>query len=192
MQGKWITPAYAGKRGVLNPSQWQYGDHPRLRGEKQYVAVALVIVPGSPPPTRGKGATAGAGSRNSGITPAYAGKSFGPGFRPGSVWDHPRLRGEKSPRRSTPWPLLGSPPPTRGKGRSVLCTFRHSGITPAYAGKRLKRSHKISILKTAPFKFHSVSKILHTAFHNPATPYAAHLKFQNTPPKFPIYSFPHP
>ena len=147
---------------------------------------------GSPPPTRGKVSKWQPDTTLFGITPAYAGKSSPFAF---SCWrnkDHPRLRGEKLFQTAHSLYDLGSPPPTRGKASPFVLSIAGIGITPAYAGKRLKRSHKISILKTAPFKFHSVSKILHTAFHNPATPYAAHLKFQNTPPKFPIYSFPHP
>ena len=32
-------------------------------------------------------------------------------------------------------PLLGSPPPMRGKVRTALCPLDAVGITPAYAGK---------------------------------------------------------
>ncbi len=74
-----------------------------------------------------------------GITPAYAGKSF-PFF--GIIrlhWDHPRICGEKcDPAQHNVVPV-GSPPHMRGKGSffNVLnCVIR---ITPAYAGKRLKR-----------------------------------------------------
>ena len=55
---------------------------------------------------------------NTGITPAYAGKS-------GLV-------------RSTTSSLLGSPPRMRGKVRSVFVHIGGVGITPAYAGKRVR------------------------------------------------------
>ena len=71
-----------------------------------------------------------------GITPAYAGKSFLPTTRQKFGRDHPRLCGEKP---NSPWIdflSVGSPPPMRGKvaplGQGVL----HFRITPAYAGKR--------------------------------------------------------
>ena len=69
-----ITPAYAGKRNVdkdPNPEHW---DHPRLCGEKYIITSTRFIIPGSPPPMRGKaGIQFGAGVVT-GITPAYAGK----------------------------------------------------------------------------------------------------------------------
>ena len=92
-------------------------DHPRLCGEKCHTLSRLFYTRGSPPPMRGKGLLNHVRSVNVRITPAYAGKSL---FDFGSDrfnWDHPRLCGEK-------W---GDYDPPR--------VF--SGITPAYAGKRL-------------------------------------------------------
>ena len=72
------------------------------------------------------------------ITPAYAGKSFFRRCGRYSGQDHPRLCGEK--RRCIPRcsGAIGSPPAMRGK----VVKLRHSrilmGITPAYAGKRVK------------------------------------------------------
>ena len=74
------------------------------------------------------------------ITPAYAGKSDSKSAAALVVWDHPRLCGEKV----QPWLslnlCLGSPPPMRGKEKLVGIGDFDEGITPAYAGKRLKRS----------------------------------------------------
>ena len=71
-----------------------------------------------------------------GITPAYAGKSWKISIYAPDEWDHPRLCGEKiyTYRKSTG--RQGSPPPMRGKvGNRLKSNFIH-GITPAYAGKR--------------------------------------------------------
>ena len=74
-----------------------------------------------------------------GITPAYAGKSR---FRHGCIYstrDHPRLRGEKMRKHQCPTCDRGSPPLTRGKGKSSVPKPMPRRITPAYAGKRLDR-----------------------------------------------------
>ena len=71
-----ITPAYAGKsveRKGENPFDL---DHPRLCGEKQLPFGFLLLLPGSPPPMRGKGILHGICGIGIRITPAYAGKSL--------------------------------------------------------------------------------------------------------------------
>ena len=64
---------------------------------------------------RGKGLLAAGNLNRGGITPAYAGKSFSATRRARSSEDHPRLCGEKYLPRFFVMPLLGSPPPMRGK-----------------------------------------------------------------------------
>ena len=69
------------------------------------------------------------------ITPAYAGKRRGWYNWLHSLWDHPRLCGEKV---TFPQQLIshkGSPPPMRGKVRRLHSVLARFGITPAYAGK---------------------------------------------------------
>ncbi len=71
-----------------------------------------------------------------GITPACAGKSshqHGAGR-----WrrDHPRVCGEKAVAHIWWYSWIGSPPRMRGKGRVASHQAAHTGITPAYAGKR--------------------------------------------------------
>ena len=70
-------------------------DHPRLCGEKVQQHKAAVRIQGSPPPMRGKVASAVIACMCVGITPAYAGKSrrFSNQLLFGK--DHPRLCGEK-------------------------------------------------------------------------------------------------
>ena len=93
-----------------------------------------------PPHMRGKAKMICDTARRVGITPAYAGKrflSFLPAVRP---MDHPRICGEKAPPSYFARYLVGSPPRMRGKAISKAVEELGGGITPAYAGKRLKRS----------------------------------------------------
>ena len=84
---------------------------------------------------RGKEASGRYAHRNTGITPAYAGKSSSAVcIRVDSV-DHPRLCGEKSMFEIGSGSVPGSPPPMRGKVEFRVCGFDRLGITPAYAGK---------------------------------------------------------
>ena len=70
------------------------------------------------------------------ITPAYAGKSFLCHADFTTQLDHPRLCGEKRGTGSLERNHEGSPPPMRGKGQNYVKEWKHSRITPAYAGKR--------------------------------------------------------
>ena len=137
--GAGITPAYAGKRGTHHSSPGSHTDHPRLRGEKYIPLHTLGFASGSPPPTRGKGRLSAAATAQCGITPAYAGKSFVRHLAQALCQDHPRLRGEKVDRSGNHRLVIGSPPPTRGKGVSFAAAGRSHRITPAYAGKRRHR-----------------------------------------------------
>ena len=74
------------------------------------------------------------------ITPAYAGKSSGFGCSVCCVWDHPRVCGEKCCAAGRAYGLWGSPPRMRGKVAQKDFRCDKVRITPAYAGKRLKRS----------------------------------------------------
>ena len=92
------------------------------------------VLSGSPPLTRGIHIAASDCVRQAGITPAYAGNTvqwlhIGLGHR-----DHPRLRGEYFPCRSSLSVRSGSPPLTRGILYSEKEDICGGGITPAYAG----------------------------------------------------------
>ena len=116
--GVGITPAYAGKSFRAYAMIWQEW--------------------GSPPHMRGKGKVLDARQRTGGITPAYAGKRCSKACRCSDLWDHPRICGEKSHRRFSRCIPVGSPPHMRGKGTLSADLISFSGITPAYAGKRVK------------------------------------------------------
>ena len=90
---------------------------------------------GSPPRVRGKGGAASTSWICSGITPAYAGKSWLPSRGLLADQDHPRVCGEKPLQSSVNCTMEGLPPRMRGKVISSLqCDFL-SGIIPACAGK---------------------------------------------------------
>ena len=115
-----ITPAYAGKSALQLCTDSCSRDHPRVCGEKFRAYAKIWNEWGSPPRMRGKALAFRSYSLAVRITPAYAGKSNrGAAVRP-YIQDHPRVCGEKPLRRHT--------------------MLNPNGITPAYAGKRLKRS----------------------------------------------------
>ena len=112
-------------------------DHPRIRGEKGLVLHRTGSGQGSPPHTRGKVVSDGTGIGRHRITPAYAGKRPSANIRECVTRDHPRIRGEKILHRFLCQLRLGSPPHTRGKESISSVLKSLSGITPAYAGKRV-------------------------------------------------------
>ena len=72
---------------------------------------------------------------DTGITPAYAGKSDVIAATFGTIQDHPRLCGEKFDMMKATGKVKGSPPPMRGKAGIDYTSSYPAGITPAYAGK---------------------------------------------------------
>ena len=131
-----ITPAYAGKRVKISLKFRASEDHPRVCGEKFQRSIRLPVRSGSPPRMRGKGVRHLCEMLFTGITPAYAGKSFLIYFFARYIQDHPRVCGEKKSRRCCTSIGLGSPPRMRGKADKHCLPFFKQGITPAYAGKR--------------------------------------------------------
>ena len=135
-----ITPAYAGKSSNV-PSAFRCGrDHPRVCGEKAFVRSCCASRTGSPPRMRGKVCTYSATEHGYGITPAYAGKCRPDPEPDAGTGDHPRVCGEKLIPPLLGFGFTGSPPRMRGKDTYGEGKAKISGITPAYAGKRLKRS----------------------------------------------------
>ena len=115
-------------------------DHPRMRGEKWGDVWIVGTARGSPPHARGKVVIYASRIVATRITPACAGKSFSSFGRTSLIRDHPRMRGEKSPVRKERAPVRGSPPHARGKVQRRGQAAASAGITPACAGKRLKKS----------------------------------------------------
>ena len=137
-----ITPAYAGKSEPRRLHEHQRKDHPRVCGEKALSPLSLYLVSGSPPRMRGKVSVFLRSEDPNGITPAYAGKRVIYGAIRHRRWDHPRVCGEK--RHTLPRSITraGSPPRMRGKVGNLSFARRGFGITPAYAGKSLRKAYK--------------------------------------------------
>ena len=93
---KRITPAYAGKRMMMEILTATVRDHPCVCGEKSPRSHSHLRDPGSPLRMRGKVQQAGRVHIRRRITPAYAGKSWLPAKRALSLGDHPCVCGEKA------------------------------------------------------------------------------------------------
>mgnify|MGYP006882881248 CR=1 FL=1 len=131
-----ITPAYAGKSTRLSLFAIFSGDHPRVCGEKIACGHYMLCYSGSPPRVRGKADPKKHRQRQTGITPACAGKRAMDALPSFPAGDHPRVCGEKAPRHLALCCILGSPPRVRGKARHLVRGAVKRGITPACAGKR--------------------------------------------------------
>ena len=151
-----ITPAWAGKSSTGNHLVRLTQDHPRVGGEKCMTLICTRPDRGSPPRGRGKVSFVVLTLSVIGITPAWAGKRRAASSRRSVRRDHPRVGGEKGARRPVFPCRSGSPPRGRGKVLAGDKPVPLIGITPAWAGKRLKRSHRSGIFISGPIPFHSV------------------------------------
>ena len=131
-------------------------DHPRVCGEKYQLGVVKPLHEGSPPRMRGKAYKGADQTTRRGITPAYAGKRVMRRRSFAVLRDHPRVCGEKVRSLAHHRGGLGSPPRMRGKASRIWSSTALYRITPAYAGKRLKRSHRIGHFSCILCLFHSV------------------------------------
>ena len=161
MAASGITPAWAGKSFSPCPEGNIFEDHPRMGGEKLKATLNFTATAGSPPHGRGKAAQMHTNCGSVGITPAWAGKREKLQHRRRCAQDHPRMGGEKYKDMQVDHFKPGSPPHGRGKVEGLNFDELRTGITPAWAGKRLKRSHRSGIFISGPIPFHS-------ALHRPA------------------------
>ena len=134
-----ITPAHAGKRDNADNAGKIRRDHPRACGEKISTRTKAARGLGSPPRMRGKAPFCIRIFCMVGITPAHAGKSIYGVSDVERQRDHPRACGEKFVYCDTDSVKMGSPPRMRGKVLCVVFVEFFSGITPAHAGKRLRK-----------------------------------------------------
>ena len=130
-----ITPAGAGKTVREIPAKGKKGDHPRRCGENSAANDCKHLSRGSPPQVRGKPEAVAKLRRDTGITPAGAGKTIQSLPKNVTPWDHPRRCGENTTGGLHQMPLTGSPPQVRGKLRACLAVAQGRRITPAGAGK---------------------------------------------------------
>ena len=148
--GRGITPAWAGKRFNCVCIVDIDRDHPRVGGEKAAGRKGVLPCLGSPPRGRGKARQDFRPEHRPGITPAWAGKRIR-SKSGGSNWrDHPRVGGEKSRSCCCSGVYPGSPPRGRGKGSTQPCSEQNAGITPAWAGKRPRRTTSPSKTRDHP------------------------------------------
>ena len=137
-----ITPAGAGKTVFQQTIRIIFRDHPRRCGENPILARCFARRSGSPPQVRGKQNPKREILFHYRITPAGAGKTDGLYTNAFLHWDHPRRCGENLLKPAKLSAALGSPPQVRGKHMfSPPQVFRRR-ITPAGAGKTLKRSFR--------------------------------------------------
>ena len=113
--GMRITPAGAGKTGVLGGLECVSWDHPRRCGENKEQRHWTIHQSGSPPQVRGKPASRVPSSSSDRITPAGAGKTAGRGAVSSGGKDHPRRCGENLHVGHSLSRQRGSPPQVRGK-----------------------------------------------------------------------------
>ena len=130
-----ITPAHAGKNCRHQCREYMAQDHPRVCGEKKLILTCVESRLGSPPRMRGKVDCRAHKTALTGITPAYAGKSFWLLPCPSCCKDHPRVCGEKCLPASPKTGQGGSPPRMRGKVPIFADPIDWDRITPAHAGK---------------------------------------------------------
>ena len=187
--GTRITPAYAGKSIGRSKTSCTTQDHPRICGEKSSPMQSSRGLKGSPPPMRGKALSSANTIALRRITPAYAGKSWLNITDDYTCEDHPRICGEKGLPMLVLVQRLGSPPHMRGKARGIHHAVDKSGITPAYAGKRLKRSRStVSPVAIIPL-FPSVCNKPVVSDGSPAERDAPlFLPAENTAPASPAYN----
>ena len=131
-----ITPACAGTSCMNCQQRHAAWDHPRMRGDKKQCAAFKVGHWGSPPHARGQVRRNIRPECKRGITPACAGTRQQALPPPRRRWDHPRMRGDKSPVPCALGCPSGSPPHARGQVGCCIEPRNDAGITPACAGTR--------------------------------------------------------
>ena len=119
---------------------------------------------------RGKAPLRTAHSISRRITPAYAGKSSRPLRPPECRKDHPRVCGEKQKKSPTGLVTRGSPPHVRGKGADEQGVGGVAGITPAYAGKRVRCSQQALPCTDHPRMCGEKPKVMNLVLVRPGSP----------------------
>ena len=139
-------------------------------GEKLPPVWQAQFILGSPPRVRGKVPVVGTAAGALRITPACAGKSGSGAAAGAAIGDHPRVCGEKCDAVKHQEYIQGSPPRVRGKVGKQNDSRIDRRITPACAGKRLKKAHKIKDFDPVPIRFHLVFRRFERWCSNLPTP----------------------
>ena len=114
-----LIPAHAGKTHFPICADTQIKAHPRSRGENMRFLVVRGWRSGSSPLTRGKRNSKVMERPLTGLIPAHAGKTGFSSLVGGTIWAHPRSRGENRRPSERGFPDGGSSPLTRGKRRAT-------------------------------------------------------------------------
>ena len=130
-----ITPAYAGKTHAQSSYLSGSQDHPRVCGKDSAAYNQRMYQMGSPPRMRERHFKAILPFYDSGITPAYAGKTRTTVAILTLTRDHPRVCGKDSHTNAPLCVFAGSPPRMRERRRINFQHINLHRITPAYAGK---------------------------------------------------------
>ena len=138
-----ITPAHAGKTQQRGSADGGGADHPRACGENSTLPSLPCSLFGSPPRMRGKRDRQAEIRNPCRITPAHAGKTDGGSVAEKRYTDHPRACGENRVRCTQLKNNVGSPPRMRGKQRFERWVFDEVRITPAHAGKTIRRGNQM-------------------------------------------------
>ena len=142
--GIWGSPPHVRGKASWCRSSWSAARiTPACAGKRVRGIPRTYNTRGSPPHVRGKVIKPGFRRAQTRITPACAGKRHCNGLAQFVDWDHPRMCGEKGFESGVSSIQRGSPPHVRGKGFFACPAIDKPGITPACAGKRLKRSRSI-------------------------------------------------
>ena len=129
-----FIPAYAGNaRRMPSITSWKTV-HPRIRGERPKTVSTLARTSGSSPHTRGTPVISIRAGTPARFIPAYAGNASSACGQRSCSPVHPRIRGERSSKKTTPFMSAGSSPHTRGT--LIVRPFAALAVRfiPAYAG----------------------------------------------------------
>ena len=149
-----ITPACAGKRKIRALRASCTGDHPRVCGEKEVIPLRrCTIVLDHPRVCGEKSCSFSFLPKRAGSPPRVRGKVASSAASPISRRDHPRVCGEKFDTGRGFCIPSGSPPRVRGKVGGEGVPEAVQGITPACAGKRLRKPRKINAFRNSVQRF---------------------------------------
>ena len=144
-----ITPAHAGKTGVVVGPANSTQDHPRSCGKDMLFMAIRAAISGSPPLVRERLLHVLKEKKTKWITPARAGKTAMARACLGVAEDHPRSCGKDLILGVRSVCSGGSPPLVRKRRQNRYRRMPAHGITPARAGKTsiYRRSTRATIPK---------------------------------------------
>ena len=152
-----ITPACAGRTAQRAHLMSYIRDHPRVCGKNSSEYIGCPAATGSPPRVREEHTFARIDTGRCGITPACAGRTWRAALRTPCPRDHPRVCGKNGCVCRGRCNLRGSPPRVREELLFSFAAFAVFGITPACAGRTVKKSpfyaFSFSSLFMNPFTF---------------------------------------